>query len=338
MNSRQVLISVLTILALVFIITPAYYTIAEGHLSPDQFRNTFWALVPAVIAIALALITKEVYCSLFIGVFSGAFLWAGFNVRDGFDKLVSGGFIQSLDAYNIGILMFLVMLGTLVALMNRAGGSRAFADWAAVRIKTRVGAQISAAILGILVFVDDYFNCLTVGSVMRPITDSHKVSRAKLAYIIDSTSAPVCIIAPVSSWAAAVTGFVPGSDGFLIFLRTIPYNFYAFLAIFMVFLVVLMKLDFGPMKHQERMARLGEITSDEATPSSDECASDYREGATIYDLFLPIIVLIASCIFFMMYTGGIFDGATIIESFSNCDSSVALSMGSLVAGVISIVY
>ena len=228
----------------------------EGAAANPAMYATFWALIPPVVAIVLALITKEVYSSLFLGILVGGLFFSGFGFEGTVTHIFNNGFIKVLsDPYNVGILVFLIILGCMVSLMNRAGGSAAFGRWASKRIKTRVGAQLATIVLGVLIFIDDYFNCLTVGSVMRPVTDQHQVSRAKLAYLIDATAAPVCIIAPISSWAAAVTGFVEGEDGFSIFIRAIPYNFYALLTIVMMVGLVLMKVDFGSMAVHEKNAR-----------------------------------------------------------------------------------
>ena len=225
---------------------------AEEAAYQPALYSTFWSLVPPIVAIVLALITKEVYSSLFIGIVVGGLFYSGFQFETTMTHILQGGLVKVLaDSYNVGILIFLVILGGMVCLMNAAGGSRAFGQWASKRIKSRVGAQLATILLGVLIFVDDYFNCLTVGSVMRPVTDKHNVSRAKLAYIIDSTAAPVCIIAPISSWAAAVTGFVPGEDGFSVFINAIPYNFYALLTITMLVLLVVLGVDYGPMKKHE---------------------------------------------------------------------------------------
>ena len=221
---------------------------AEEEVSSPAVYATFWSLVPPVVAIVLALITKEVYSSLFVGILVGAILYSGGNFEVTVNQIFSGGMISVLSSSsNVGILVFLVILGTMVCLMNRAGGSAAFGRWASKHIKTRVGAELATILLGVLIFIDDYFNCLTVGSVMRPITDQHNVSRAKLAYLIDATAAPICIIAPISSWAAAVSGFVPGEDGMSVFVRAIPYNYYAILTIVMMVSMVLMKEEFGSM-------------------------------------------------------------------------------------------
>ena len=244
-DSRRKLLAVVSMVLLCVMMCSMTVFAAEEPPKPELYA-TFWALVPPVVAIALALITKEVYSSLFVGILVGALFYSGFSFEGTVTHIFQGGIISVLsDSYNVGILVFLVILGAMVSLMNRAGGSAAFGRWAGEHIKTRVGAQLATVVLGVLIFIDDYFNCLTVGSVMRPVTDKHNVSRAKLAYLIDSTAAPVCIIAPISSWAAAVTGFVKGEDGFSIFIQAIPYNFYALLTIVMMIGIVIMKVDYG---------------------------------------------------------------------------------------------
>ena len=287
---------------------------------------TFWGLVPPLVAIVLALITKEVYSSLFIGILVGGLFYSGFSFEGTVNHIFQNGFIGVLsDSYNVGILVFLVILGAMVSMMNKAGGSAAFGRWAATHIKSRVGAQLATILLGCLIFIDDYFNCLTVGSVMRPVTDKHKVSRAKLAYLIDATAAPVCIIAPISSWAAAVTGFVEGADGFSLFIRAIPYNFYALLTIVMMVTLVISKMEYGPMKQHELNALKGDLHSTPAGTGDkfdDEVAGNPKGG--VIDLIIPVICLILCCIIGMIYTGGFFDGVGIIEAFSNCDASVGL--------------
>ena len=304
------------------------------------------ALLPPIIAIALALITKEVYSSLFIGILSGALLYANFSFTGTIDHLFVDGFIASIaDSYNIGILLFLVVLGAIVVLMNRAGGSAAFGKWAAKHIKSRTGAQLATVLLGVLIFVDDYFNCLTVGSVMRPVTDKFKVSRAKLAYLIDSTAAPVCIIAPVSSWAAAVAGFVPeGQSGFALFIRAIPFNFYALFTLFAMVLLALLKLDFGPMRHHERNALNGDLFSSAGAEASrnPENADDSDSGS-VWDLLAPVIVLIVACVLGLIYSGGFFTpGAegygSFIVAFSAADASQGLVFGSFAGLIFAIVY
>ena len=300
---------------------------------------SIWSLVPPVIAIVLALITKEVYSSLFIGVLIGGAFWAGFKPEATILHVFQDGLVGVLtDSYNMGILIFLIILGVMVCMMNKAGGSAAFGRWAKEHIKTRAGAQLTTIALGILIFIDDYFNCLTVGSVMRPVTDSHNVSRAKLAYLIDATAAPICIIAPISSWAAAVTGFVKGEDGFSIFIRAIPYNFYAILTILMMVAMVVMKVEYGPMKVHEDNAKKGDIytTPDRPYANAEEETVDNCKGK-VMDLLIPIISLIICCVIGMIYTGGFFDGVGFVEAFSGSDASQGLVYGSFFAFVITIV-
>lgn len=300
----------------------------------DMFA-TFWALVPPIVAIVLALITKEVYSSLFIGIVVGGLFYSGFSFEGTLSHIFNGGFVAVLsDSYNVGIIIFLVILGAMVCLMNRAGGSAAFGRFAKEKIKTRAGAQLATIALGILIFIDDYFNCLTVGSVMRPVTDAHKVSRAKLAYLIDATAAPICIIAPISSWAAAVSGFVEGEDGFSLFINAIPYNFYALFTIVMMVALVLMNVDFGPMKKYEDNALNGDLFSDEHT--QEEKSTFVNPHGKVIDLIIPIAVLIICCVTGMIYTGGFFEGAGFVESFSNSDASVGLALGSICALLITI--
>ncbi len=302
-----------------------------------EFYATFWALVPPLIAIALALITKEVYSSLFVGILFGALLFAGFQPEATMNQIIDGGFVKVLsDSGNVGILIFLVILGTIVCLMNKAGGSAAFGEWAQAHIKSRVGAQIATVILGVLIFIDDYFNCLTVGSVMKPVAVKHRISSSKLSYLIDSTAAPICIIAPVSSWAAAVAGFVQSDEkGFSIFISSIPYNYYAVLTIIFVIGIILIKKDFGPMAKAEAFAIKGEDPGDEET--SGTVIQNERGRGKMFDLIFPIIVLIASCVFGMLYTGGIFNGENIIDAFANCSASTGLAIGSFIALVIIII-
>lgn len=299
--------------------------------------GTFWSLVPAIVAIALALITKEVYSSLFIGIILGAvfFVCPGFTVSGFVDHTLNDGFVASLsDSYNVGILIFLVILGTVVALMNKAGGSAAFGNWAKKHIKTRMGAQLCSIFLGVLIFIDDYFNCLTVGSVMRPVTDKFKVSRTKLAYLIDATAAPVCIIAPVSSWAAAVAGFVQGEEnGFQLFCKAIPYNFYALFTIFFMIAIVIGGIEYGPMAKAELDI---EDLSDELQEKNE------NSKGTVFDLVFPIITLIVLCTVGMLYSGGYFtkDGDTFlkfIDAFGNSDASVGLVIGSLASLIIIVI-
>ncbi len=310
----------------------------EMEYVPD-LHATFWALVPAIVAIGLALITKEVYSSLFVGILMGALLYSGFQFERTITHIFSDGIIGVLsDSYNVGILVFLVILGAMVGLMNKAGGSAAFGQFAASKIKNRVGAQLATVLLGVLIFIDDYFNCLTVGSVMRPVTAKFKVSRSKLAYLIDATAAPVCIIAPISSWAAAVTGFVEGEDGFSIFIRAIPYNFYAILTIVMMVGMVLMKTEFGKMKeHEKNAARKGDLFTTEGRPYENVKEEKVSAKGGVVDLLIPIAALIVCCVIGMIYTGGFFEGAGFVEAFSNSDASLGLTLGSFFGLVITIV-
>ena len=304
-----------------------------------QLYATIWSLVPPVVAIVLALITKEVYSSLFVGILIGGAFWSGFKPEATILHVFQDGIVGVLtDSYNMGILVFLVILGVMVCMMNKAGGSAAFGRWAKEHIKTRAGAQLATIALGVLIFIDDYFNCLTVGSVMRPVTDSHNVSRAKLAYLIDATAAPICIIAPISSWAAAVTGFVKGEDGFSIFIRAIPYNYYAILTIIMMVTLVFAKEDYGPMKAHEKNAIEGDLftTGDRPFENATENAI-YNKGKVI-DLVFPILSLIVCCVIGMIYSGGFFSGTGFVEAFSGSDASVGLMLGSFFAMVITIVF
>ena len=312
---------------------------AEETYQPALYA-TIWALLPPLVAIILALITKEVYSSLFVGIVVGALLYSGFKFEGTVTQIFEGGIIKVLsDSYNVGILIFLVILGSVVCMMNKAGGSAAFGRWASKKIHTRVGAELAAIILGILIFIDDYFNCLTVGSVMRPVTDRHHVSRAKFAYLIDATAAPVCIIAPISSWAAAVSGFVEGQDGLAIFVRTIPYNFYAILTIVMMVGMVLMKTEFGAMKTHEINALNGDLYTTSARPyenATDDETPNPR--GKVIDLVIPIVVLVICCVISMIYTGGFFSGTDFVTAFSQSDASVGLAMGSAFGLVFAIIF
>ena len=302
---------------------------------------TFLALLPPIIAIVLALITKEVYSSLVIGIVVGGVIYAGGNFEKTLTHVVLDGFVANIaDSYNVGILMFLIMLGALVAIMNKAGGSAAFGRWATKHIKTRIGAQCATIVLGILIFIDDYFNCLTVGSVMRPVCDGHKISRAKLSYLIDATAAPVCIIAPISSWAAAVAGFARGAgaeNGISLFVSAIPYNFYALLTILMMFFLAFSNLDYGPMaKHEFNAVNNGDIfTTGKHEDTSD---AEVNPKGKVIDLVLPIVVLIICCIIGMIYSGGFFSGENFIDAFSNSDASVGLALGAFVTLIITVIY
>lgn len=298
---------------------------------------TFWALVPPVVAIVLALITKEVYSSLFLGILVGGLFYSGFSFEGTVLHIFEDGIVGVLsDSYNVGILVFLVILGAIVSLMNRAGGSAAFGRWASEHIKTRTGAQLVTVALGVLIFIDDYFNCLTVGSVMRPVTDKHNISRAKLAYLIDATAAPVCIIAPISSWAAAVTGFVEGEDGLALFVSAIPYNFYAILTIVMMITIAILNIDFGSMKVHEDNAKKGDLFTTPDRPYGNAEGLDNVGNGSVKDLLIPILSLIICCVIGMIYTGGFFDGADFVTAFSNSDASIGLAIGSAFALVITI--
>ena len=307
--------------------------------SPSHFYNTFWALLPPIVAIALALITKEVYSSLFIGIVVGGLLYANFGFEGTIRHVFLDGIVASVsDTYNMGILIFLVILGAMVCLMNRAGGSAAFGRWAQTHIKSRVGAQLATIILGCLIFIDDYFNCLTVGSVMRPVTDKHRISRAKLSYLIDATAAPVCIIAPISSWAAAVAGFAEDGQGLNLFIRAIPFNFYALLTILMMVGISLLKIDYGPMARYERNAmESGDLFSGKNPYDTMEVEEDVSHGR-VMDLVLPIVLLILCGVTGMLYSGGFFDGVGFVEAFSASDASVGLLLGSAFALVFSLIY
>ena len=303
--------------------------------------GSLWALLPPIVAIGLALITKEVYSSIFIGIVTGGAIYAAANASGFsgmFTAIVQDGFIANLaDSYNVGILIFLVILGTIVVLMNKAGGSRAYGEWAAKHIKSHAGASMSTFLLGVLIFVDDYFNCLTVGSVMRPITDKHNISRSKLAYLIDSTAAPVCIIAPISSWAAAVSGTVEGVNGIRLFISTIPYNLYALLTLLMVVFISLSDVNYGPMKLHEDNALKGDLfTTRNKVYDNDE--TPVTTKGKVIDLILPVIMLIVFCVLGMIYTGGFFDGADFVSAFADCDASYGLSLGSLGALLLIMVY
>lgn len=311
--------------------------------APSIFYQSVWSLLPPIIAILLALITKEVYSSLFIGILSGAVLYSvtdsGFGIRRLLDAVTTKGLISSLaDSYNVGILIFLVVLGIIVVLMNRAGGSRAYGNWAAKKIAGRKGAGLATFLLGVLIFVDDYFNCLTVGSVMRPVTDKQGISRAKLAYLIDATAAPVCIIAPISSWAAAISGTVEGVNGIGLFIRTIPFNLYALLTLAMVIFVCLTGLDFGPMKRFEDNAKKGDLFTTGESEYKDNGETTANTKGKVIDLILPVIVLIVFCVVGMLYTGGIFEGVGLIDAFAGCDASAGLSLGSLGALIVIVIY
>ena len=304
------------------------------------FFGTIWALIPPVIAILLALITKEVYSSLFVGILAGGLIYSNFDFEGTVTHVLSDGFVGSIaDSYNVGILVFLVMLGAMVAMMNKAGGSAAFGRWATKHIKSRVGAQLATVALGVLIFVDDYFNCLTVGSVMRPVTDKQNISRAKLAYIIDSTAAPICIIAPISSWAAAVSGFAAGAgedSGMSLFIHAIPYNFYALLTIAMLIFLAVTGLEFGPMKKHEENAKKGDLFSAGVQDAVETLPENPR--GRVCDLIIPVVFLVIACVIGMIYSGGFFSGEDFITAFSNSDASVGLMYGSFFSVIFTIIF
>lgn len=301
-----------------------------------EVRASFWALVPPVIAIALALITKEVYSSLFIGIVAGAILGSDFVFTGTMDIIVNDSLIEAVSG-TAGIFIFLVVLGVIVALVNKAGGSAAFGKWAQKHIKSRSGAMIATFVLGVLIFIDDYFNCLTVGSVMRPVTDGHRVSRAKLSYLIDATAAPICMIAPISSWAAAVASYAEEGQGIALFIRAIPFNFYSLLTFVFIIGLTLMKFDYGPMRiHELNAKKNGDLYT--AGDKAEVEESNPSTNGKVIDLVLPIIVLIAACVFALVYVGGIFDGSGFVEAFSNTDATVGLPWGSIIALVFTIIY
>lgn len=334
-KTRTVRVTIAAFLAvLIFLIISAFVTTSES------VQQSFWSLIPPLIAIILALVTKEVYSSLFIGIVTGSLLYSGFNFEGTMTHIFTDGIIASLaDSWNVGILIFLVILGTIVQLMNRTGGSAAFGNWAARRIQSREGAQLATIALGVLIFIDDYFNCLTVGSVMRPVTDKFKVSRAKLAYLIDATAAPVCIIAPISSWAAAVAGFVEGENGLALFIRTIPYNYYALLTILMMVLVVLMHINYGPMALHEYNATVNDdIYTTPDRPYANAADDTQGRVGIVADMLVPIFSLIICCVIGMIYTGGFFSGTSFIDAFAGSDASVGLVLGSFSGLVITMVY
>ena len=329
----------LALLLMLAFSVPAFAAAEEGAAHTSNLYGTFWSLIPPVIAIVLALITKEVYSSLFIGVLCGGLLAANFSFAGTLDTIVNDGFISALSS-SAGIFIFLVILGVLVALINKTGASAAFGRWAKKNIKSRTGATLAAFVLGVLIFIDDYFNCLTVGSVMLPVTDSHRISRAKLAYIIDATAAPVCMIAPISSWAAAVAQFSEGTgySGLALFIRAIPYNFYSLLTLVFIIALTLMKFDYGPMaRHEKNALEKGDLF----TSGKEHDALETEEGSArgrVCDLLIPILVLIAVCIIGLVYVGGFFSGTDFITAFGNTDASIGLPWGSLVALVVTIVY
>ena len=337
-NSKRLI--ALAALLLMAVMLPMAAFAEGGDAAQPAVYATFWSLVPPIVAIALALITKEVYSSLFVGILIGGLLYAGGNPEGTVLHVFSDGIVSVLsDSYNVGILIFLVILGSIVAMMNKAGGSAAFGRWASSKIKTPAGAQLATIALGVLIFIDDYFNCLTVGSVMRPVTDKQNVSRAKLAYLIDATAAPICIIAPISSWAAAVAGFVEGEDGFSLFIRAIPYNYYALLTIVMMVGMVLMHEEYGPMALHEANARKGDLftTGNHPYEAMDEEVAEAGDNGHVADLVIPMFSLIVCCDIGMIYTGGFFEGADFVTAFSQSDASVGLALGGFFGLVITVV-
>ncbi|MBP9988525.1 MAG: Na+/H+ antiporter NhaC family protein [Ruminococcus sp.] len=299
-------------------------------------RASWWALVPPVIAIGLALITREVYSSLFVGILSGAIIGSEFSFTGTMDILTGDGLISAVSD-TAGIFIFLVVLGVIVALINKSGGSAAFGNWAKTHIKSRTGAILATFVLGVLIFIDDYFNCLTVGSVMRPVTDAHRVSRSKLSYIIDATAAPVCMIAPISSWAAAVASYASDGNGLSLFVKAIPYNFYSLLTPVFIIAITLMKFDYGSMRiHEVNAKKNGDLYT--CGDKAEAVEEEYSSKGKVIDLVLPIIVLILTCVFALVYNGGILDGESFIDAFSNTDATVGLPWGSIIALVFTIIY
>ncbi len=344
-NTRRKIMTVLLGVILAITALGVFAFAADGEEHVSNMAGTFWALVPPIIAIVLALISKEVYTSLFVGILVGALFYANWNPELTINTMFfgEGGMVSKLsDGWNVGILIFLVVLGILVSLMNKAGGSAAFGRWASTHIKTRVGAQLATIALGVLIFVDDYFNCLTVGSVMRPVTDGHNISRAKLSYLIDATAAPVCIIAPISSWAAAVTSSVPedsGINGFTMFLNTIPFNFYALLTIVMMICIAVMKFDYGPMRTHELNAMKGDLFTTDNRPYGDGAVNEgSNPKGKVIDLVLPVAVLVVFCILGMVYTGGFFSGTGFVDAFAGSDASVGLVLGSVLSLIFAFIY
>lgn len=338
--SKKNIVAFLTFVFAMVISTVAYAEGEDGEAVVSMFHATFWALVPPIVAIGLALITKEVYSSLFVGIVLGGLLSANFAPVATLDNILNEGLIAAVSD-TAGIFLFLVILGIVVALANKAGGSAAFGRWASVHIKTRVGAQLATFLLGVLIFIDDYFNCLTVGSVMRPVTDTHKISRAKLAYIIDATAAPVCMIAPVSSWAAAVSEFTKGTgySGIELFVRAIPYNFYSLLTLVFVIAISVMKFDYGPMRlHEYNAINKGDLYTcgDRVDENIEEEKANPR--GRVIDLIMPVIILVILCVIGLIYVGGFFSGSDFVTAFANTDATVGLPWGAIVALVLTIIY
>ena len=338
-SNKKLLCTFLVVMTLILSLSMVVFADGETEEFQSSFYATFWALVPPIVAIGLALITKEVYSSLFVGIVLGGLLSANWQPVMAMDNLLNEGIIAA-TAGTAGIFVFLVILGIIVALINKSGGSAAFGRWAETHIKSRVGAMLATFLLGVLIFIDDYFNCLTVGSVMRPVTDSHKISRAKLSYLIDATAAPVCMIAPVSSWAAAVSEFAEGTgySGIELFIRAIPFNFYSLLTFVFIIAITLMKFDYGPMKLHEFNA----MNNNDLYTCGEKAESEVEEKANskgkVIDLILPVIVLVIICILGLLYVGGFFAGDDFITAFGNTDATVGLPWGALVALVFTIIY
>ena len=348
-----VVVILLVILGISFKDAPLPTFEVDGEMveAATPFAGTFWSLLPPIVAIVLALISKEVYSSLFLGCLVGALLYTQFSPWDTAVALVGAdyGIISVLaDTYNMGIIVFLVVLGIMVDLMNKGGGSEAFGRWAKKAVKSRAGAQLMTMLLGVLIFIDDYFNCLTVGAVMRPVTESHKISRAKLAYVIDSTAAPVCMIAPVSSWAAAVSGYVNSESvsGIQMFIRQIPWNYYCLLTLVMIVVISLLNIDYGPMLTHEYNAQVKDdlfTTPERPFAGADDYETGSKGKSSVLDLLLPVIVLIVTCIIGLIYTGGYFDAEggnyhAFMSAFSDASSGAGLAIGSMIALVFTFVY
>lgn len=327
-------VNVVGIVAIIFVVI---FGIACGVNAPaTEAKATLWALFPPVIAIGLALVTKEVYSSLFIGLVTGGLLAGKFKPLPSMDAIINDGMVSAITD-QAGIFIFLVLLGIMVSLINKAGGSAAFGKWAKTHIKTRTGAQIATFLLGILIFIDDYFNCLTVGTVMRPVTDSHNISRTKLAYLIDSTAAPICMIAPISSWAAAVSSYAQDGQGIKLFCLAIPYNYYSLLTLVFILAISIMNLDYGPMRrYEENAIKYGDLVTD--GEFVEEKSDISNPDGKLIDLILPVIVLIGFCVFALLYVGGIFEGTDFITAFSNTDATVGLPWGATIALVVTIIY
>ena len=337
LKSKKIFALVTALLVIGIMMVPIICGADTGAEEPvSKMFATFWALVPPVVAIVLALITKEVYSSLFVGIVIGGLFATNFSPIKTVDAVVNDGLIGAVSGL-AGIFLFLVLLGVMVALINKSGGSQAFGEWAKTHIKSRTGAMLATFVLGVLIFIDDYFNCLTVGTVMKPVTDSHKISRAKLAYIIDATAAPICMIAPISSWAAAVSEFAPDGKGLSLFVQAIPYNFYSLLTLVFVIAIALMKFDYGPMKLHEKNALLN---GDLFTSGEKATAVEVEPSAKgkVIDLILPVVVLIIVCVFALVYVGGIFDGLNFVDAFGNTDATVGLPWGGIIVVIFTILY